>query len=121
MHIATRSMTTFHPGEKDDVNQTRSETSPVVETTEVSVLFLTKDLLFSSRVAGVAEHGVTLVDAYVTLGHYDIVAIIEAPDTEAAAAASALIECNRPPAIGDLVSWAKNWFGGNEKTAFLPS
>ncbi len=84
-------MTTFHPGGKDDVNQTRSETSPVVETTEVSVLFLTKDLLFSSRVAGVAEHGVTLVDAYVTLGHYDIVAIIEAPDTEAAAAASALI------------------------------
>ena len=29
--------------------------SPVVETTEVSVLFLTKDLLFSSRVAGVAQ------------------------------------------------------------------
>ena len=55
MHIATRSMTTFHPGEKDDVNQTRSETSPVVETTEVSVLFLTKDLLFSSRVVGVAQ------------------------------------------------------------------
>ncbi len=55
MPIATRSMTTFHPGEKDDVNQTRSETSPVVETTGVSVLFLTKDLLFSSRVAGVAQ------------------------------------------------------------------
>ena len=28
---------------------------------------------------------------YVTLGHYDIVAIIDAPDAEAAAAASALI------------------------------
>ena len=55
MHIATRSMTTIHPGEKDDVNQTRSETSLVVETTEVSVLFLTKNLLFSSRVAGVAQ------------------------------------------------------------------
>ena len=38
-----------------------------------------------------ARHGVTLVDAYVTLGHYDIIAIIEAPDAEAAAAVSALI------------------------------
>jgi len=55
MSIATCSMTTFHPGEKDDFKQTRTETSPVVETTEVSVLFLTKDLLFSSRVAGVAQ------------------------------------------------------------------
>ena len=55
MHIATRSMTTFQPGEKDDVYQTRSETSPVVETTTVSVLFLTKDLLFSSRIVGVAQ------------------------------------------------------------------
>ena len=50
-----RSMTTFHPGEQDDVNQTPFETSPVVEKTEVSVLFLTKDLLFSSRVADVAR------------------------------------------------------------------
>ena len=38
-----------------------------------------------------AKHGVTLVDAYVTLGRYDIIAIIEAPDAEAATAASALI------------------------------
>ena len=38
-----------------------------------------------------ARHGVTLVDAYVTLGHYDIIATIEAPDAEAAAAVSALI------------------------------
>ena len=38
-----------------------------------------------------AKHGVTLVDVYVTLGRYDIIAIIEAPDAEAAAAASALI------------------------------
>ncbi len=38
-----------------------------------------------------AKHGVTLVDAYVTLGHYDIIAIIEAPDAEAATAASAMI------------------------------
>ena len=55
MQIVSRSMTTFHPGGKDDINQIRSETSSVVETTEVSVLFLTKDLLFSSRVAGVAQ------------------------------------------------------------------
>ena len=55
MQITTRSMTTFHPGGNDDVNQIRSETSPVVETTEVSVLFLTKDLLFSSRIAAVAQ------------------------------------------------------------------
>jgi len=48
-------MTTFHPREKDDVNQTRFEWRPVLETTEVSVLFFTKDLLFSSRVAGVAQ------------------------------------------------------------------
>ncbi len=38
-----------------------------------------------------AKHGVTLIDAYVTLGRYDIVAIIEAPDAEAATAASAMI------------------------------
>ena len=38
-----------------------------------------------------AKHGVTLIDAYVTLGRYDIIAIIEAPDAEAATAASALI------------------------------
>ena len=55
MYSATRSMTTFHPREKDDVNQTRFEWRPVLETTEVSVLFFTKDLLFSSRVAGVAQ------------------------------------------------------------------
>ena len=55
MYGATRSMTTFHPREKDDVNQTRFEWRPVLETTEVSVLFFTKDLLFSSRVAGVAQ------------------------------------------------------------------
>jgi len=38
-----------------------------------------------------AKHGVTLIDAYVTLGRYDIIAIIEAPNAEAAAAASAMI------------------------------
>ncbi len=38
-----------------------------------------------------ARYGVTLVDAYVTLDHYDIIAIIEAPDAEAMPAASALI------------------------------
>ena len=48
-----------------------------------------KEMLGEAEQA-MAKHGVTLVDAYVTLGHYDIVAIIEAPDAEAAAA-SALI------------------------------
>ena len=38
-----------------------------------------------------ADHGVTLVEAHVTLGRYDIVAVIEAPDTQTAAAVSALI------------------------------
>ena len=38
-----------------------------------------------------AKHGVTLIDAYVTLGRYDIIAIIEAPNAEAATAASAMI------------------------------
>ncbi len=49
-----------------------------------------KEMLSEAKQA-MAKHGVTLVDAYVTLGHYDIVAIIEAPDAEAATAASALI------------------------------
>lgn len=49
-----------------------------------------KELLGEAKQA-MAQHGVTLVDAYVTLGHYDIIAIIEAPDAEAATAASAMI------------------------------
>ena len=38
-----------------------------------------------------AEHGVTLVEAHITLGRYDIVAVIDAPDAQTAAAVSALI------------------------------
>jgi len=49
-----------------------------------------KELIGEAKQA-MAKHGVTLVDAYVTLGQYDIVAIIEAPDAEAATVASALI------------------------------
>ncbi len=36
----------------DAVDQRRSEANPVAEKTEMSVLFLTKDLVFSSRVSG---------------------------------------------------------------------
>ena len=53
-----------------------------------------KEMLGEAKQA-MAKQGVTLVDAYVTLGHYDIVAIIEAPDAEAATAASALIAAQR--------------------------
>jgi len=49
-----------------------------------------KELLGEAQQA-MAKHGVTLIDAYVTLGHYDIIAIIEAPNAEAATAASAMI------------------------------
>lgn len=49
-----------------------------------------KELVGEAKQA-MAKHGVTLVDIYVTLGQYDIVAIIEAPDAEAATAASAQI------------------------------
>ena len=49
-----------------------------------------KELVGEAKQA-MAKHGVTLVDVYVTLGRYDIVAIIEAPNAEAATAASALI------------------------------
>jgi len=49
-----------------------------------------KELIGEAKQA-MAKYGVTLVDAYVTLGQYDIVAINEAPDAEAATAASALI------------------------------
>ena len=37
------------------------------------------------------SHGAKIVHAYVTLGRYDIVAIIDAPDAKTAAKASALI------------------------------
>ena len=49
-----------------------------------------KEMLGEAQQA-MAKHGVTLVDAYVTSGRYDIIAIIEAPDAEAATAASAMI------------------------------
>ncbi len=49
-----------------------------------------KELVVEAQQA-MAKHGVTLIDAYVTLGRYDIIAIIEAPDAEAATAASAMI------------------------------
>ncbi len=65
--------------------------SQFVKVASVSVLSAGTGKVVDAEGQSMAKHGVTLVDAYVTLGHHDIIAIIEAPDTEAATAASAMM------------------------------
>ena len=49
-----------------------------------------QDMLEEAR--GIMEqHGVTLVEGWATLGDYDVVAVIDAPDAKSAAQVSALI------------------------------